>query len=83
MASAPVNGALPLFVFQQVFEFGDETLVRFLVVGFVRQHDVAIAVERHSIIGVRQIFRGQPEIERVLRHQIEREARGEFRGSGL
>ena len=35
VASAAVNGALSLFVLQQVLEFGDQTLMRLLVVGFI------------------------------------------------
>ena len=46
-----------------------------VVVRRVAQLDVAVAVERDAVLGVGQIFGRQPEVERVLRHQIEREPR--------
>ena len=49
------------------------------VVRLVLEDDVPVAVERHAVLGVRQVLGGQPEVERVLRHQLERESRRDRR----
>src|SRR5207249_6885022 len=59
----------------QALELGGETPVTLLVVGPVGEHDVALPVERHAIVRIGQVLRGEPEVERVPRHEIERPAR--------
>ena len=51
----------------------------FEIIRRVRQDDVAVAIQRHAVLGIGKIFGRQPEIERVLRHDIERQARHERR----
>src|SRR5215472_12372618 len=43
----------------------------FLVVGRVLENDLSITVHFHPIVWVRQILRGEPKAQRVLRHQFE------------
>ena len=62
---------------EDFLELRDETFVALVIVGCVREPDGAVAVHRHAIVRVRQVFRGEPEIERVLRHQLERHPRDE------
>ena len=56
---------------QNLLEFFLETMVRFpIAVSNIQNH--AIAVVEDAIVGIRQIFAGQPEIHRMARHRIER-----------
>ena len=55
----------------------------FFVVRLVLQNDLALAVDRDAIVRIGQIFRGEPEIERMFAHQIERPFRRDFRRAGL
>ena len=43
-----------------------ELLQRLPVVGGVAQDDVAVRVEGHPVVGVRQVLDRQPEVDRVL-----------------
>ena len=61
----------------------DQPLVAFLVVWLVLQNDLAVAVERDPIVRVGQILGGEPEIERMFAHQIQRPFRRDFRSAGL
>ena len=45
----------------QLFEFRCEPQVSFFVVRPVAENDVAFAVERHAILGIRQVLRREPE----------------------
>ena len=45
-----------------------QTFMAFQVVQFVAEHNLTIAVHGHAVVGVRQIFRREPEIQRVFRH---------------
>ena len=56
-----------------------QPLVRLLVVRRVAEHDLAVAVERDAVVRVGQVLGRQPEVERVLGHQVERQARGRSR----
>ena len=47
----------------QALKFFDQAFVSFFIVRFVLQNDLAIAIDRDAIVGVRQIFGGEPEIE--------------------
>ena len=49
--------------------------MRFFIVHRVREHDVSLAVERDAVVRVGQVLRGEPEVQRVLRHDLERKAR--------
>ena len=44
--------------------------------------DAPGAVDRDAVVGVRQVLGGEPEVDRVLGHVVEREARGEPRRAG-
>src|SRR6266571_7217450 len=55
----------------ELSKFGDQTAMRFLVVGRVLENDLAFAIESDAIIGVRQIFRCKPEAEGVLGHEVQ------------
>jgi hypothetical protein len=73
--------ALPLIV-HQVLELLLQTLVRFDVVRRVRQDDVPVFVESHSILRPRQIFRRKPKIERVFCHLLKSESGCDRRRAG-
>src|SRR5713226_5478451 len=84
-----MNAAFGLLLHED-FELGKQTAVRFFVVWCVLQYDFAVAVNGDAIVGVRQIFRGDPEAEGVLGHEVQsptrsdgRSARGERRSIEL
>ena len=80
MAFAAVNVALSLIV-HQVFEFVLQPFVSLEIIRRVRQHDVAVLVERHAIFRPRQVFGSQPEVQRVLCHLVEMRIRGAIAGA--
>ena len=51
----------------------------FFVVRLVLQDKLAVAIDRNPIVRVGQVFRSEPEIERMLAHQIECPFRRDFR----
>src|SRR3989442_1706485 len=74
VALVPVDRALRLRL-HQALELGGETSVALLVVGPIREHDVALTVEGHAVVRIGQVLGGEPEVERVPGHEIEGEAR--------
>src|SRR5262249_17769152 len=44
--------------------------------------DVAVAIEGDAVVGIRQVLGGEPEIQRMLRDEIERHSRHERRSAG-
>src|SRR5467141_925513 len=53
----------------------DEPLVSLFVVRPVCEDDVPLSVQAHPVLRVRQVLRREREVERMARHQIEREPR--------
>ena len=82
MALVTVHAA-PRLLLHQALELLDEAPMAFLVIGPVGEDDVAVPVQAHSVLRVGQIFRGEPEVERVPAHEVERPAGGDGRGPGL
>src|SRR5213592_4180943 len=66
----------------QALELRDQALVAFLVVRLVVQHDLLILRNRDPVVGVGQIFRSEPKVERVFRDQVERHSRHDRGGAG-
>ena len=66
----------------QFLNFPVEPLVALKIVRSVGEHDVAVAIERHAIVWIRQILGGQPEIDRVPCHEFERHPRHNLRRTG-
>ena len=50
---------------QHGFEFGLQSFVPFFIVGLIGKHDLAVAIQGYAIVGIGQIFGGEPEIQRV------------------
>ena len=65
-----VNAAFGLLL-HELFELGKQTAVRLFVVRGVLQNDFPVAVNGDAIVWVRQIFRGDPEAEGVLGHEVQ------------
>src|SRR5437867_12749826 len=63
---------------EQVLDLGLEPLVPLFVVGRIRKPRLPAALHGHAVRRIRQVFRGEPEVERVLRHLVERPARREL-----
>ncbi|MCG3163383.1 MAG: hypothetical protein JMDDDDMK_04780 [Acidobacteria bacterium] len=78
MAFVPVNVAFRL-LFHQLLQLRLQPLVRFQIVGRVREDNVALTVDGDAIVRIGQVFGSQPEIERMPGHQIQREAGGDGR----
>jgi hypothetical protein len=74
-----MHGA-PGLLLQQVLEPGNEVLVAFGIVRFIAQDNVALPVKADAIRWIGQVFRGQPEVERVFGHQVERPPGGQHWG---
>ena len=74
-----MHAALPLLL-HQALQRGDQAIMALLVVRLVGEDDRAVAIERHPVVRIRQILRGQPKVQRVLGHHVEREPRSN-RGS--
>src|SRR4030095_6522667 len=71
--------AMPVLVtrrllLQKVFKLRREPRMPFAIVRRVPQLDVAVMVQGQPLFGVGQILGRQPEVQRVLRHEVEREA---------
>ena len=77
----PVNVAVSLL--QCFLQLGLQTIVTFDVVQLVADFDFVFTIHGHTIFRVRQIFGGEPEIQRVFRHQIQRPARRNSRRTGF
>src|SRR6476619_6711921 len=60
-------------------ELCNKTLVTFTIVRRIREYDVAVTVERDSILRIRQVFRSQPEVKGVFRHDLERQSGNDLR----
>jgi hypothetical protein len=56
--------------------------VPFLIVGPIAENDAPIPVEGHPVVGIRQILRREPEIQRVLAHEVESPSRRDRRRAG-
>src|SRR6266702_7241600 len=65
-----VNAAFGLLL-HEIFELGKQTAMRLFVVRGVLQNDFPVAVNGDAIVWVRQIFRGDPEAEGVLSHEVQ------------
>src|SRR5581483_5512536 len=66
-------------VFESLLQMCFQFFVGFQIVRCVAQDDLALAVDSHSIIWIRQILRCQPEVKRVPRHQLKGETRSDRR----
>ena len=75
--------AAPRLLLHQAFELLDEAPMAFLVIGPIGEHDVAVPVQAHSVLRVGQIFRGEPEVEGMPAHEVERPAGSDGRGTSL
>jgi hypothetical protein len=64
VALVPVNRASCLLLHQR-FEFLNKALVSFFVIWLVLQNDFAVAIDSDPIVRIGQIFRREPEIERM------------------
>src|SRR3989442_6436778 len=53
------------------FELREQTAVGLFVVRCVLENDFPFAIEGDAIVGVLQIFRGDPEAEGVLWHEVQ------------
>lgn len=82
VAFTPVNLACALLL-HQFFKFHDQPLVSFLVVWRIAQDDSPFGIYRYAVVGVGQILRREPEVERVPRHHVEGPARRERRGAAF
>ena len=80
VAVVTVNRAVGLFHY--LLQLRLQTLVRFQIVGRITQNNFSVAIDADAVVRVRQIFRSQPEIERVLGHQFQGEIRRDGRGTG-
>ena len=69
MAFAAVDRAMGLPL-HQLLELGDQALVAFAVVRRVTQNDSAVLVEGDPVIRIGEVFRCEPEIQLMLRHQV-------------
>ena len=65
-------------VLQQALELGLKPAVALKIARRVAQHDPTLPCEGDPVFRIRQVFRRQPEIERVLGHQLERESGHDF-----
>src|SRR5271165_7625510 len=70
MTLVAVNAAFGLLL-HEFFELGKQTAVRLFVVRCVLQNDFPVAVNGDAIVWVRQIFRGDPEAEGMLGHEVQ------------
>src|SRR5215472_5945453 len=77
-----VNRALGLLL-HQALKLGDQPLVTLFVIRLVAEDDVTVAVYGHAIVRIRQVFRGEPKVKRVLSHDFEREAGSDGRRARL
>jgi hypothetical protein len=66
----------------ELLNLGGESLVPLLVVGPVAEHDLAVPIHRHPVLRVGQVFGGEPEIQRVLAHQVEGPSGSDLRCAG-
>ena len=69
-------------VLEQTLELCLQTPVPFFVIRFIAELDLAISRDRDAVVWIGQIFRCHPEIQRVLRHKLQRESRSNLRSSG-
>ena len=67
----------------RLLQLRNQALVAFVVVGLVAENDVAVAIESDAILRVWQVFRGEPEIQRMVGHQIESPPRRDARARRL
>src|SRR2546422_5843303 len=82
VALVAVDATLGLLL-HQALELLDQALVALLIVRLVGEDDVAGPVEGDTVIRVREILGGEPEVQRVLGHELERPARRDRRRAGL
>src|SRR5207249_3308246 len=61
----------------QALQFLRETPVAFLVVRLVTQDDFPVAIQCDTIVRVGQVLAREPEVQRVLAHQLQRPMRRE------
>src|SRR5713101_2037250 len=70
MTLVAVNATFGLLL-HEFFKLGKQTAVRLFVIRCVVQNDFPVAVNGDAIVGVRQIFRSDPEAEGVLGHEVQ------------
>ncbi len=69
VALLPVRGTLRLLL-HQLLQLLDQTLVPLLVVRPIGEHDVALPVQGHPVVGFGQVLGGEPEVQRVFAHPV-------------
>src|SRR3989475_340849 len=82
MALVAMDATLGLLL-HQILELLGQASVPLLVVRLVAEDDVAGPVEGDAVVRVREILGGEPEVQRVLGHELERPARRDRRRAGL
>src|SRR6266478_3331848 len=80
MAIVAVNVALGLFQ-HQLFQFCCKPLMAFVVIGRIAEDNVAFAVQRDAVFRIGQVFGSEPEVKRMVGHQVERETRRDGRSA--
>src|SRR5208283_6164679 len=70
MTFVAVNATFGLLL-HEFFKLGKQTAVWLFVIRCVLQNDFPVAANGDAIVGVRQIFRGDPEAEGVLGHEVQ------------
>jgi len=81
-AVLPDRAQVHIEVLEQVFQLLDQAFVSLVIVGRIRQDDVAVAVESHAIVRIGQVLGREPEVEGVPGHEIERHAGHDRRRPG-
>ena len=77
MAVVAVHGAVGLL--HGLLQLRLQALVRFDVVRRIAENNLPVAADGDAVLRVGQILRGEPEIKRVLRHQLEGEVGSDCR----
>src|SRR5437867_11336926 len=80
MTSLAVYRARALLLYQGL-QLLDQPLVSLAIVRRVAENDLAVAVEGDPIVRVRQVLGGEPEVDRVLTHELQGPPRRDGRGS--
>src|ERR1700756_2018858 len=62
-------------VIQSMFQMLLQLFMCSLIIGTITQQYLSVAVQRDTIVRIGKIFRSKPEVERVLRHRVERPPR--------
>src|SRR6266436_8657180 len=75
-----MNVALGLLL-HQAFELGDQPLMPLVIIDFVFENYFPFTIYGHAVVRIGQVFRREPEIERMRCHEIQCPARRNCRRS--